>query len=140
MPALTAVCRGYVPQAKQGVDSVFAPLRTAQCFLKSSLSCHASSNHAIAASDCAAVSLFPHAEAGLHARVASTPALGAGQAIRFGFPWRNFFAARFFALASGDTGRAVCAGGAGLRRRAKRNRPARTSAKPLWVVAVLDFL
>ncbi|PYL79321.1 MAG: hypothetical protein DMF21_13270 [Verrucomicrobia bacterium] len=43
--------------------------------------------------------------------VASTPALGAGQAIRFGFPWRNFFAARFFALASGDTGRAVCAGG-----------------------------
>ncbi|PYL79322.1 MAG: hypothetical protein DMF21_13275 [Verrucomicrobia bacterium] len=28
-PALTAECRGYLPQAKQGVDSVFAPLRTA---------------------------------------------------------------------------------------------------------------
>jgi len=28
---------------------------------------------------------------------------------------------------------------AGLRRLAKRNRPARISAKPLWVVAVLDF-
>ncbi len=28
-PALTVECRGYLPQAKQAVDSVFAPLRRA---------------------------------------------------------------------------------------------------------------